>query len=119
MSNFTPGPWEWVEGSPIISRQWNGKDWPVATVANRNLGWHENHNCEAQESGANAQLIAAAPEMYDALNKALSFVEEELAVRRASFLPDKSPYIDEAVALSDAISAALAKVDGKQEPNAL
>jgi hypothetical protein len=110
MANFTPGPWGWVEGSPIISRQWNGKDWPVATVANRNLGWHENHNCEARESGANAQLIAEAPNMYNSL------IAASHALRSYQY-GNSSPGL--AIEMADKIDEVIAKADGKQAPDAL
>jgi len=55
----TPGPWEWKEGQSIITREWDGKDWPIASVERSRLGWHENRRCESLEAGANAAHIAA------------------------------------------------------------
>lgn len=65
-TKHTPGPWVWAEGTNEISRRWNNFDWKVASVGNHRLGWHENKNCEGREAGANARLIAAAPELLDA-----------------------------------------------------
>ena len=58
-----------------------------------------------------AALEASHKELVETLGKALAFVEEELAVRRQSFMPDESPYIDEAVQISDAISFALGNAE--------
>ncbi|HEY8355171.1 MAG TPA: hypothetical protein VIK69_09180 [Methylophilaceae bacterium] len=55
----THGPWEWEEGQSIITREWDGKEWPIASVECSRLGWHENKRCESLEAGANAALIAA------------------------------------------------------------
>ena len=64
---FTSGPWVWVEGSDAINRRWNNLDWTVASVGNHRLGWHEDQNSQGREAGANARLIAAAPELLAAL----------------------------------------------------
>ena len=64
---FTPGPWAWIEGTDAINRRWNNHDWTVASVGNHRLGWHEDKNSEGREAGANARLIAAAPELLAAL----------------------------------------------------
>ena len=69
MSKHTPGPWKWEEGTPVISRHWNGRDCAVAAVDWRTLVWHEDGNCAGRESGANARLIAAAPDMLETLKR--------------------------------------------------
>lgn len=51
-SAFTPGPWE-AHGCEVV-----GSGFIVATV-----NWHSGHNHER----ANARLIAAAPDLYEAL----------------------------------------------------
>ena len=66
MTTHTSGPWVWVEGSDAINCRWNNLDWTVASVGNHRLGWHEDKNSEAQEAGANARLIAIAPELMAA-----------------------------------------------------
>ena len=47
----------------------------IATVDWRALAWHEDGNCAGRESGANARLIAAAPELLAALNGLLAYFE--------------------------------------------
>lgn len=66
-AQHTHGPWKWQEGNPTITRHWNGKDCVIATVDWRALAWHEDGNCAGRESGANARLIAAAPDLLEAL----------------------------------------------------
>ena len=67
MRKHTPGPWTWEEGTPIVSRHWNGRDCAVAAVDWRTLAWHEDGNCAGRESGANARLISAAPDLLEVL----------------------------------------------------
>jgi hypothetical protein len=67
MSTHTQKPWRWVEGTDAIDVDWNGKSWTIATVGNCRLGWHEDKNCEGREAGANARLIAAAPDLLQEL----------------------------------------------------
>jgi len=72
MSAHTPGQWNWEEGTPVITKKWDGKTCTVATVDWRSLLWHEDGNCAGRESGANARLIAAAPELLEALQNLLA-----------------------------------------------
>lgn len=71
----TPGPWSWEEGQPQIVAEWNGKSHCIASVADSRLGWHEDRICEGREKGANARLIAAAPQLLEALKAAVSQLE--------------------------------------------
>ncbi|MHB1419526.1 MAG: hypothetical protein ACYCX4_08020 [Bacillota bacterium] len=76
MSEFTPGPWKLdkfykaniAEGfSKVIAGVHNGKvvaDWPQGT------------NTSPQEHHSNANLIAAAPDMYEALEELFNLLEE-------------------------------------------
>ena len=66
-AQHTPGPWTWKEGQHSITRSWNNKDHQVAFVDYRKLTWHEDSNCAGRESGANARLIAAAPDLLESL----------------------------------------------------
>lgn len=68
----TSGPWNWDEGQGVITKEWNGFPWHVATVDMSELGWHEDDRCKSRENGANARLIAAAPEMLEAIEEAVS-----------------------------------------------
>lgn len=71
MSKHSTGPWKFEEGQPKIFTTWNGKDYVVASVEESRLGWHEDRLCESSECGANAKLIAAAPELLTTLKKAV------------------------------------------------
>jgi hypothetical protein len=48
-------------------------------------------------------------ELLEALRKAEAFIEDELNVRKQSFLPEGSPYIDEAQNVLDLVGAAISK----------
>lgn len=74
-TKHTPGPWSWEEGQPQIVAEWNGKSHVIASVAESRLGWHEDRVCEGREKGANARLIAAAPELLDAVGFARAALE--------------------------------------------
>ena len=65
--SHTPGPWKWDEGQGVITAEWNGFPWHIATVDMSELGWHEDDLCKSRENGANARLIAAAPDLLEAL----------------------------------------------------
>lgn len=67
MTKHTSGSWNWTKGSPSITRTWNGTEHTIATVGSSTLSWHEDPTCAAREAGANARLIAAAPELLEAL----------------------------------------------------
>jgi len=84
-----------------ITRRWAGKTAVIATVANR-LPWHEDRNCEADETYANAALFAAADDMFEAL-KGLS------AVAETTTFSDQYPA--ECEAARTAISKALGVLD--------
>jgi hypothetical protein len=60
---FTPGPWEFVyepydKRIPIR---------PVCSLPAYPLGWVDSDDVDPEEAQANAALIAAAPELYEAL----------------------------------------------------
>lgn len=76
-TKHTPGPWNWEEGTPTITREWNGVDVCVAQVKAADLHWHEDMRMASIESGANARLIAAAPRMYDRLVKEIGQEETD------------------------------------------
>lgn len=101
MSKHTQKPWHWVEGTDAIDVDWNGRSWTIATVGNCRLGWHEDNNCEAQEAGANAKLIASAPDLLQELRN--------IANADTCEWDDRSEF--EAWAKSRA-RAAIAKVEG-------
>ena len=56
----TKGEWSWQEGTPLVTKLWNGAEHSIAAVDWRTLAWHEDGNCAGRESGANAKHIATA-----------------------------------------------------------
>lgn len=86
-TKHTEGPWHWEPGSPLITRHWHGKEHTVASVDFR-LHWHEDRVCEGREQGANALLMASAPDLLDALAGLLEIEEER--IRLGFFTPNAS-----------------------------
>lgn len=75
--------------------------------------WTGTPEREKDEARANANLISAAPEMYEALLTAASFIEEELENRECGgFNPDE-PYIAAPRDLLNQIDIALRKARGE------
>ena len=105
ITKHTTGPWVWIEGTDAINHRWNNHDWTVASVGNHRLGWHEDKNSEGREAGANARLIAAAPELLAACNLFLEYEDAEL---------EKSPTetFFAYIACKKAVYAAIAKATG-------
>lgn len=72
-TKHTPGPWH---AADIRLRGHNPKmdgcDIGAANGANVALAFHQPHDREIQETIANARLIAAAPELLEALKSALA-----------------------------------------------
>ena len=100
-TSFTPGRWfamgcdvKPLGDKPYIC--WTG-------ISEREIG----------EARANANLIAAAPEMYETLMMAVSFIEEELESRECSGLADDSEYIAGPRNLLNQIDKALRKARGE------
>lgn len=103
MSTFTPGPWEirddytqdhgvicvehpaW-DAIDVIMPQWSNMDSP-------------------EEHQANARLIAAAPDLYDAL--------QECSFRLAALVAASGDFSDVNAKALDAATAALAKAEGR------
>jgi len=98
---FTPGPWEIIEDELTIK----SKDYTICEV----------FLCDAfsgEDQGvSNARLISAAPEMYEALKRALLFITNG---RENGYI--RMPDIDSgdpALETPNIIRMALAKADGK------
>ena len=62
---WTPGPWHVVDGKEVAAQ-----DGGVAEI----VTWHRDHD----EIVANAHLIAAAPDLYEACDEALRFLDRGL-----------------------------------------
>lgn len=114
-TKFTPGPWQWV--NPITDEPWDSVEEPdflsLRTVEEFwdgryklpkfVLGAEEFRGDTTETDHANAHLIAAAPELYDALNSMLTFYDV-----------DEEPGEVSGVVHRQA-GAALAKARGQQE----
>jgi hypothetical protein len=78
---FTPGPWEaWrtpEEGVVAVRRRYTRED------GSRVTEWPATCSCNTLDNMANARLIAAAPEMFDTLEKLRADLVEEDADRHA------------------------------------
>ena len=112
---WTPGPWRAsVEEPPFrIGDCLQGQQiWGRCRIA-----FTERQNVGAAQEAANAHLIAAAPDLYEALLVAETFVAAELETRESSLLPDPGPeeaeYITDARMTLNAIRAALTKARGE------
>ena len=104
MNKHTPGPWIWEEGQPNIKKYWNGANHQVAAVDYKKLAWHEDSNCAGRESGANARLIAAAPDLL-----ALHKKHMELMMEIAQELKNPRLPLETTVSASIRMLAAAAK----------
>ena len=99
MSAFTPGPWEPIpKGESSCKTVWC-KRHLIAEVASGD--WSDNHQAiDRSVAAANANLIAAAPDMYEALK----------AVLENLYTPISSSSLDRAENMTN---AALAKAEGR------
>ncbi len=76
---WTPGPWQRVLPVDALGRQPN--DWAISDSTGEawiceDPTWDDEYQ---QESLANANLIAAAPDLYAALEAAMAFIESHVA----------------------------------------
>lgn len=76
--------------------------------------WTGTPEREIGEARSNANLIAAAPEMYEALMAAMVFIEDELETRACSggFSPDE-PYISVPNDLLNKLDTVMRKARGE------
>ncbi len=116
MANSTPGPWFLAGYNSCIRSSEDGtKGDTICVFHGKETTYKNNAN--------NGRLIAAAPEMYEALQQILPFVEEEQEVREACYLPapddQEEKELVQIAELLAVIRAALAKADGKAASNAL
>lgn len=108
MSNFkgTPGPWKAVYNEKrgnhtIETDHGDWREMPVAFTATHFVSGSE---------PANAQMMAAAPELLEALEEALPFVERVAATQPTQ--PHNALKRDRAIKARDKIRAAIAKATG-------
>jgi len=120
-SIHSPGPWKIAPVAP-------GLDLPViidaAELRVASIGFvgglkSLRDNPAVERVRANARLIAAAPDMLDALKSAAAFIQDELAVRVGSFLPnptaEESSLIEAAQSALDTVMAAIDEAEGKTD----
>ena len=65
MSDFTPGPWFFDDEHEEVTAEARRRK-GLTRIATVNLGWSEPFN---SEQNANARLIAAAPDLLEALKR--------------------------------------------------
>ena len=100
--DWTPGPWS-VPGPPdkVCAEGYTKNGWAKAVATVHMPTW-----MHAAEPWANAHLIAAAPDLYAALEAVAATIDP------AALIEDDHPQRDQAEALLQAI-AALAKARGE------
>lgn len=109
MSKFTPGPWEVVEsrnGYPYQISARTASDNIAGAVGKSITRWAAIALPSSEEGQANARLIAAAPELYEALSTL------ERLSRKVLEMFDGPRILTGAWDACDAARAALAKVQG-------
>jgi hypothetical protein len=102
VSKFTPGPWCAVQVAAPMSRSKDGKVWAIIAVEPMR------GRIDSQLEGIsepNARLMAAAPDLYEALRVARTYVE--WCAQRDGWLKKNGTDLT-------AIDAALAKAEGVQ-----
>jgi hypothetical protein len=67
MSNHTPGPWKWDASYSVLSAP--GHEEPVIDCAPYEGMWFK--DIDGHDAEANQRLVAAAPELYEALRDLL------------------------------------------------
>ena len=101
-TKHTPGTWGWEEGTPTITKEWNGMKACVAQVKGADLHWHEDWRMAFVEAEANARLIAAAPDLLEVAAMVLetidgggpvvTFQEAHIAQLRAAIAKATQPW---------------------------
>lgn len=114
---WTPGPWfadsdgnVWRRPPSDLYQNGGGVagDKPIATA---HKGWHGESEV-GYPVEANARLIAAAPELYEALKRVLRSIPTDADMRASGW---EQPEVDEAHSAYAGARAALAKATGSQQ----
>ena len=106
MSGYTPGPWLWNSYDAIGHRAFIDGEWDmefVAHVEHLNDTDHGDdiHGPRREEAHANARLIAAAPDLLDALLLTLAAIHDPtgekfaIAIKAALDAKDKAEGVTE------------------------
>ncbi len=112
MTKHTPGPWEYVReteymgGYPCNVSHKVKVGQELLTVGCHGYGWGE----PEKEIEANAHLIAAAPELYEALKEALPVLLG--LVTDEGLKPEKKGYVCGGYSAYEAAKKALGKAEG-------
>jgi hypothetical protein len=111
----TTPPWTFRSVGSIneVTARWGDRDWLIAKLDSKSLGWHEDSYCAMLENDANARLIAAAPETAAERDRLKEVNAELLAALKALYeaTPD-----NEGGDLGEACRqarAAISKAEGK------
>lgn len=77
---FTPGPWRVVSDLPVLAIATGDGRYRIVQTANQNNYKHygPSERWLGIEHEANAALIAAAPDLYEALKDCLQFIEDNV-----------------------------------------
>ena len=78
MAQHMPGPWKWTDNSWAISTVYDAKWNPVAECRINSDATEDNQDEFEAQKDANARLIAAAPELLEALKEARDYVRQDL-----------------------------------------
>lgn len=108
-TKFTPGPWKFIDATKVASMQYSPKC--VIKSGNKliaSFSWNDLSPFfpAKGESQANAHLISAAPDMYEALASAIDLVERDVIRVRPSER-------EELMSALEAWNTALAKARGE------
>ena len=111
-TRHTPGPWK-VDGLAIVGQRYvaSVKDWSTFPCAKQ---YKTINNALRREAKANARLIAAAPEMLEALKQAQTFIR----TLKREYCPDPIPPNSDSGLDWDtqlAIHNAIAQAEGRTE----
>lgn len=117
---FTPGPWRVENGTTMVWGHCNpddnstrGMGYPIAE-ARINPSGNWSTGPYSDEGEANAHLIAAAPDLYEALAGARDYVAGDLQERKEIYRGyENLGHIDQVERELKAIDAALAKARGE------
>jgi hypothetical protein len=104
MSKHTPGPWEWFGPNLLCGDERQSEDILKSADDGKPYGHHSaliEHHWDADVAKANARLIAAAPDLLEALKKLDDFFE--------TYRPEGHPVSDP----HELVRAAIDKAEGK------
>ena len=75
---FTPGPWRVEEGTFLVWADSDAREFDIPIVRCKREYRHWGRRMPDEEHEANVRLIAAAPDMYEALEEARQLINGDL-----------------------------------------